>query len=230
MDSTFVTLPNIKSARQALAADGCLLIPGVYSPATCRQIIEWMDSDAAGEGGERNYGDTELRIWDSQRKHPLLARFQDESNVFMSCLLKSDMESWTVLAIRNRALPRGGGELERGRWHIDSFRSQYKTFLFLVDVDEATGPFEFIPRSHAGAFKRGMALKGRYFRPSDFFTGKRAYARIPDDVVERLQGNGYPSRAAVCRAGTVMIVDTSAIHRARPCYEGTRYALTTYFR
>ena len=33
-----------------------------------------------------------------------------------------------------------------------------------------------------------------------------------------------------CGPGTAVVVDTSAIHRARPCIEGTRYALTAYFR
>jgi hypothetical protein len=193
-------------------------------------MIEWMDSDVAAEGGERNYGDSELRIWDSQRKNPLLDRFHDESNVFMSCVLNSDMEAYTLLAIRNRAIPRDASQHQLGRWHIDSFRPQFKTFLFLVDVEDSTGPFEFIPRTHAPGFKRKMAMTGSYFRPSDFFTGKRAYAQIPDARVERLATDGYAPRAAVCRAGTVMIADTSAIHRARPCFEGTRYALTTYYR
>lgn len=230
MTNTFVTLANVKSAREALASDGCLVVEDVYSRDACGEIIEWMDSDAAGEGGERNYGDSELRIWDSHRKHPLPARFHDESNVFMSCVLNTDMEAYTLLAIRNRAIQRDATQHQLGRWHIDSFRRQYKTFLFLVDVDDARGPFEFIPRTQNPRFKRTMAMKGSYFRPSDLFTGKRAYAQIADDHVERLAADGYAPRAAVCRAGTVMIVDTSAIHRARPCFEGTRYALTTYYR
>jgi hypothetical protein len=228
--NTFVTLDHVRNARSALAAQGHLLIEDAYSGQACDEIIEWMDSDAAGVGAERNYGDSELRIWDSQKKNKALAQFFDESNVFMSCLLNADIEAYTLLAIRNRAIARTQTQHQLGRWHIDSFRTQYKIFLFLVDVDESTGPFELVPGTHAASFKRRMAATGAYFRPSDFFTGKRAYAQLPDARVERLLDAGYRPHANVCKAGTVVIADTSAIHRARPCFEGARYALTTYFK
>jgi hypothetical protein len=33
----------------------------------------------------------------------------------------------------------------------------------------------------------------------------------------------------LCDEGSVVIVNTSAIHRARPCFEAGRYALTSYY-
>ena len=44
-----------------------------------------------------------------------------------------------------------------------------------------------------------------------------------------MSAKGYRPVSVICKAGTMMVADTSAIHRARPCLEGSRYALTTYY-
>ena len=75
-----------------------------------------------------------------------------------------------------------------------------------------------------------MALKGNYFKPRDIFGGTRTYAKLPDPLIDQLATRGYRSQPVLVSAGTVMIVDTSAIHRARPCRAGSRYALTAYYR
>lgn len=193
-------------------------------------MIRWMDSYSSSDGVERNYGDTELRIWDAQKRHALLAGFWEQCNVFMSCLLNADTEAYTLLAIRNRALDPEDLGSRQGRWHIDSLRRQYKIFLFLVDVGDGTGPFEFIPGSHRPAFKAAMLLRGMYLGPGDFVSGRRRYAALDDERLERLTRDRRAPMPVTCLAGTVMVADTSAIHRARPCRQGTRYALTAYYR
>jgi hypothetical protein len=49
-------------------------------------------------------------------------------------------------------VPAGGAERKSSqRWHRDfNDRHLLKAFLYLVDVDEATGPFEYVPRSAPG--------------------------------------------------------------------------------
>jgi hypothetical protein len=49
--------------------------------------------------------------------------------------------------------PAGGGERRSSqRWHRDfNDRHLLKAFLYLVDVDDETGPFEYVPRSAPGA-------------------------------------------------------------------------------
>lgn len=225
----FVTLKNVQKARSALQENGCLLIEGAYSRRTCDGIISWMDSNERDETAERNYGGTELRIWDSQKRYDLLAEFCGQCDLFISCLLNADTEAYTLLAIRNRPIDSSDITVQIGRWHIDSFRRQYKIFLFLSDVRESTGPFEFISGTHSPAFKARMAMRGIYFGPKDLFSGDRRYSSLDDAWVNRIATDGYSPVPVLCSAGTVMVVDTSAIHRARPCFEGARYALTAYY-
>ena len=75
-----------------------------------------------------------------------------------------------------------------------------------------------------------LALRGLCFKPSDLFTGKRSYQSLPEHWIETLRGRGYEPAPVLVEAGTVLIVDTSIIHRARPCKSVPRYALTTYYK
>jgi hypothetical protein len=78
-------------------------------------------------------------------------------------------------------------------------------------------------------FKLCAAIGGKYFGPTGLFTNARSYQSLADDWVDGLKARGYSPIRVVCPAGTAMIVDTSAIHRASPCFGDTRYALTAYF-
>lgn len=228
--NSFVTLKNIQAARQALDEQGHLVLPQGYSAEACQEIIRYMDGHQPDQRTEVNYGGTELRIWDAHKRTPALQHFMDQCDVFLSCLQQTDMQGYTLLAIRNRALPAGDTVNMLGRWHIDSFRRMLKVFLFLTDTSEKTGPFEFIPGTHSKAFKARMILSGFYFQPKDVFSKTRAYQKLDDNRVGTLASKGYQSVPMLCKAGTILVMDTSAIHRARPCLEGARYALTAYYR
>jgi hypothetical protein len=64
------------------------------------------------------------------------------------------LELWSKLEYVDvwYTLPAGGDERRSSqRWHRDfNDRHLLKAFLYLVDVDEATGPFEYVPRSAPG--------------------------------------------------------------------------------
>jgi hypothetical protein len=227
--SNLLTLRNVRNARTALQTRGHLLIQDCYTQDSCNSIVEFVDRCDNDATAERNYNGTELRIWGAQAKDALLASFFEECNLFASCLLGHDTEASTLLAIRNRSLDAHDQASVRGRWHIDSLRPQVKIFLFLTDTTEDSGPFEFIPGTHTWSFKLRTLFDGVYLRPSDLFTDKRPYQHLDDAWVDGLSAKGYRSVPVLCKAGTVLVVDTSAIHRARPCLNGARYALTAYF-
>jgi Phytanoyl-CoA dioxygenase (PhyH) len=235
MTGTLLRLENVRGARRALGTDGYFTIEDAYPVSLCREVIDIIDShvpDAPDQRSEVKYAGTELRIWDAQKRHALLQGFYDQCNVFTAAMTGMDVEADTLLAIRNRTLGSSDQKSRLGRWHIDSFRRQLKVFLFLTDTTEESGPFEFVPRTHAAGFKAQMLARGIYFRPSDFLSrkGARAYQRIDESVVEGLSKSGFVPMPFLCKAGTALVVDTSSIHRARPCSAGARYALTTYCR
>ena len=88
------------------------------------------------------------------------------------------------------------------RWHRD-FNDQHllKAFLYLVDVDEGTGPFEYVP---------GSAPGGRYadawpWRPlgENYPPEGELEKRIPEDGI----------RTFVAPKGTMVFCNTSGFHR-----------------
>ena len=88
------------------------------------------------------------------------------------------------------------------RWHRD-FNDKHllKAFLYLVDVDEGTGPFQFVPGSQAG---------GRYanewpWRPlgDNYPPENELERRLPRDAVKTFTGS----------KGTFLFCNTSGFHR-----------------
>lgn len=232
MTGAFLTFENVRGARHALGSDGCFAVVEAFPSSFCQEVINFIDEHEPDKRTEVNYSGTELRIWDAQTRHPLLREFYDQCNVFTTALTGVDLEADTLLAIRNRTLDESDQKSRIGRWHLDSFRRQIKVFLFLTDTTEQSGPLEFLPGTHAAGFKVKMLGRGLYITPGDLLSGKgtRAYQRIDEALVERLSESGFVPVPFLCKAGTVLVIDTSSIHRARPCTAGARYALTTYCR
>lgn len=106
-------------------------------------------------------------------------------------------------------------------WHRDAFLRQFKAILYLSDVGPENGPFQFIKYSH----RPRQLLK-------DIWKGKLCYMqyRLSETEVSRIiEGSSERLVTYAAKAGTLIIVDTSAIHRGMPIQTGTRYALTNYY-
>jgi hypothetical protein len=98
--------------------------------------------------------------------------------------------------------PAGGDERRSSqRWHRDfNDRHLLKAFLYLVDVDESAGPFEYVPRSAPG----GELDRLWPWRP----LGENY---PPDDeLAERVNGRSVTFTAP---KGTIIFCNTSGFHR-----------------
>jgi hypothetical protein len=98
--------------------------------------------------------------------------------------------------------PAGGDERKSSqRWHRDfNDRHLLKAFLYLVDVDEETGPFEYVPRSAPGGeLERLWPWRplGENYPPEDEF-------------VARVNGRSVTFTAP---KGTIIFCNTSGFHR-----------------
>jgi len=226
---SFLDDRNTGLAHSAVRDHGCFLVENAVSPEFCEQVIRLIDGYKTDKKTEVHYAGTELRIWDAQDTGPDLGRFYETCHETVARISGKSVRPKTLLAIRNLAIDPGARDLQTGRWHLDSFFSQYKIFLFLTDTTEQSGPFEFIPGTQSPWFKLRMLSQGICFRPSNLVDRQRAYQKIDDRYVERLTRKGRKPQPLLCKAGTVAIADTSLIHRARPCFGGSRYALTAYY-
>lgn len=107
-------------------------------------------------------------------------------------------------------------------WHRDSpFSHQFKTILYLSDVTDNNGPFQYLPQSH----KFNNLLK-----ISDYLQKPLNDDRFTDTEIDSLVKQGVIDEPITFCAnqGTLILVDTRGLHRGKPLLSHSRYALTSY--
>ena len=104
------------------------------------------------------------------------------------------------------------------RWHRD-FNDKHllKAFLYLVDVDEGTGPFEYVP---------GSAPGGRY---ADAWPWRPLGENYPPDgeLENRIPEDGI--RTFTAPKGTMVFCNTSGFHRGGFATERPRVLATVTY-
>lgn len=221
---------NIDQINKDLNTTGFHTLDVRLSPDALKDIIQQMDDICAEKDDlEVNYGGSEHRLWHAHKFMPAAEEFRQFSNAIIPKLEGGMPEAHNILSIRNKPLDEDKGELRKGRWHLDSFNKQLKIFVFLQDVGPNDGPFELIPRTQKMPTKIKHAIQAKYFRIKDFVqkTGKRGYQHIDDGFITYVE-RSYPTQIFTVPAGTILVADTSAIHRAHPVNGGERYAFTSY--
>ncbi|QXT39388.1 hypothetical protein [Gymnodinialimonas ceratoperidinii] len=194
------------------------------------EVVRQMDDLCASNVElEVNYAGSEHRIWHAETHFSSARAFRAFSDAVILQLDPDMGRARNILAIRNRPLATDSGQLRTGRWHLDSFRKQLKIFVFMQDVGENDGPFELIPRTQNISAKIKHIIPGRYFSLKDIVqrAGTRGYQHIDEGFIAAVEKT-YPSKLFTVPAGTILIADTSAIHRAHPVNGGARYAFTSY--
>jgi len=97
--------------------------------------------------------------------------------------------------------PAGGDRKSSQRWHRDfNDRHLLKGFIYLVDVDEDTGPFEYVPGSAPGGELEALwpwRPLGENYPPDDEFA-------------ERVNGRSVTFTAP---KGTIILCNTAGFHR-----------------
>ena len=78
-------------AITAMKNDSYFLMPNIYSKNFCEKIKSDIDQVTSGLGVEINYGSTETRIWSAQKRFTGVKRFFDDSNQFISSVLKQEL-------------------------------------------------------------------------------------------------------------------------------------------
>ena len=112
---------------------------------------------------------------------------------------------------------RGSGE----GWHRDGFHRQFKSILYLTDVNMDNGPFQLI--------KNSQKIK---FLLNDIKSAKLQFNqyRLSDDEIKKILLKNKDRKKSFCgEAGSLILFDTSTLHRGAPIKDGYRYALTNYF-
>jgi len=119
-------------------------------------------------------------------------------------LANAYLQMWAKLEYVDVWYTPAAGEAERRssqRWHRDfNDRHLLKAFIYLVDVDEQAGPFEYVPRSAPGGDLEQLwpwRPLGENYPPEDEFA-------------ERVDGRSVTFTAP---KGTIIFCNTSGFHR-----------------
>ena len=199
----------------------------VLSPERCAKIISEFN-DYVAEGREHNLlrSGTEIRVFGYENHSEevkalcakLIADIPEDIGKF---------ELDTCLAIKNE--PINDPEGDYFGWHLDTFMSQHKIFCYLTDVTTMSGPTEIFVGTSSWKQKIKGVLGGHYFSLADIGTAHRRYMHLDEGYIKGLKVQDKPVTLTTTM-GSSFLVNTSSIHRARPCREGMRYALTLYLK
>lgn len=216
---------RLRAARQTLLRQGYCVIEDFLAPATvdvlAREARQAYAMDPAVVSLESNGSDRRIYGVDRLRPDFTLGDTMRNMDAFADAFYGRDQVAWFqvlghIVASENN-LGSGSG------WHRDSpFSHQFKAILYLCDVDESNGPFEYCVGSHLKPSVRRVAQALR--------VSQRQY-RFQAEQIERLEATGVVSRrtAITGRKGTLLLIDARGLHRGRPLQSGERLALTRYY-
>lgn len=120
-----------------------------------------------------------------------------------------------------------------GGWHRDSDGTQFKAMVYLNDVKSNNGPFLFVPNSKTNDAKRESIENYNSF----WFYVKRflKYRKIKDprysesSILYFFRRRKLKPIEIVAPKGTVVLFDSSYIHRGKIIKKGLRYTMTNYY-
>lgn len=220
-------ISNFKLRNNSLMGDvarsGVLVVPGFLSEMECDSLIEEFE-ELASKSSIKIWSDqleSDTRIFGVDKLSERFESFLKDSKLdlyrrqYLKVGLKSDF------SMMNRLLYKKGNQGSGGGWHRDSpFTHQFKAIAYLVDVDEKTGPFQYIAGSHrvSSILRCSRILRCRL--------GKYRFSELEvDELIE----SGESIESVVGKKGDLILVDTKCIHRGKPIESGKRYAIFNYY-
>jgi len=202
--------------------NGFLQIPNFLSLQTCNELIGDIDNLIKLKKIS-NYDDlhSDIRIYGFENLSTEGNKFS--KNEFFYSLINnfSNKKLAFFSTLANRVEYKKNNIGSGMGWHRDGFYKSFKCMLYLSNVDIGSGQFQLIKNSNS--FKQIVKDSNKY--KIDFRKDRL------DDAVKKIL-NSEPSRliSLTGSPGTLIIFDTSLIHRGSPIEEGKkRYALTNYY-
>jgi len=214
---------DVKAWTASVRRDGFCVVPAFYDPSACEHLRGEIDdvADRYPDAVHAMSNGADRRVFGAECAAEGIRAFAEEPrllNAARAVLAGDAANAFTLagtIAYKNGNLGSGEG------WHRDSFFNQFKAIVYLSDVTEENGPFEYVTRSHL--LRQKFSDHKRYGIPL-------TNSRIEDAAVRKII-SAEPDRRRIFTAsmGTLLLVDTTGIHRGRPLKSGQRFALTNYY-
>ena len=202
---------------------GYAMIEGLFDEEWCKNIRDLMDELFVQYGSQiwRDDQDADNRIYGANLIAEEINQFytHERINNILQTYEKQPYHQGFTLAGRIKAKENNLGS--GGGWHRDyALGKQTKALMYLTDVDETNGPFQFLKGSHRAQSVYRDAIRYGFDLDKSRFTN--------EEVDPMLEAHPELLKTFTGKAGTVLLVDTRGIHRGKPIEKGQRYALTNY--
>ncbi len=208
-----------------LKKKGFVVINNYFESNTCKEIIKIID-DFIINKPEMYWKDplqSDVRIHGAENISLRMKEFVDKKISFTQHVgeryLNQKIGLYMLMA--NRTIFKHSNLGSGQGWHKDAYSKQFKSIIYLTDVTEENGPFQIIENSNSNLFMLNLFFKLKNKYPSTRFTN--------EDIDKILDGSNNKVIELTGKAGTLIMFDTSYIHRGKPLQNAKRYALTNYF-
>ncbi len=214
----------VDDLSSAIRKQGFVVVEDYYTNEKCDVIIKeidqlhetykkeiFVDKTSADKRmfGANLHSKAIAEFWED----PFLNKIRDyyyQTTGFVGCTLAARID-----AVADN-IGSGGG------WHRDTvYGTQLKAILYLSDVSEEQGPFQYLSYTHDYSSKLD-AIKHCGIR----FDQNRLDGKIVNKLLEK---EPYELVTFTAKRGTLLLVDTTGIHRGKPLSDKCRYALTNYW-
>ena len=201
---------------------GICIVKNYWSADECEQGRREVDRVIAEYPAYVNgNAKADVRVYGANNASPTIDRFAQDEMLASLATAYNRERTRTAFTLAARMPATEGNNGSGEGWHRDAFLRQIKAILYLSDVGPENGPFQLVRDSHRKARVIG-----------DMKSAGLAYKqyRVSEDQVDRIVAQ-EPDRLLTYTAqvGTLILVDTSSLHRGQPIEAGCRYALTNYY-
>ena len=210
-----------EKASSDLRENGLAVVENFLSQEECAKLRTEMDIMCEKDYVWRDEHNSDIRIHGAENVNKFFKNLFDRKNLFNVYKKYIDKYSLHQFIMANRVSFSENNKGSGGGWHRDSVnRRQLKFIMYLSDVNDKNGCFQYVVKSHT------LLNKFQYNRILG--KGLSEYRYSNEDIEKLKQKLDIKIIDNVGKAGTLLIVDTSGLHRGKPIIEGTRYAVTNY--
>ena len=218
------TRPETNQILASIRDTGLAVVPNYWPAEKCAAARSEIDRliDQYPQAVKAFSGGSDKRMFGVEEVSPLLGEFHNDPFLRGVGEVLGGLALYNFATLGARIDATGANNGSGDGWHRDGHGYQFKSIIYLSDVTGENGPFEFLPGSH----KRWRALVDTAIGELPPAPGTRYDPELVDRMVNRF---GLKRQHYTGKAGTLLLVNTSGIHRGRPLHAGSRYALTNYY-
>ncbi len=214
---------DTKNILDTVWEKGLYVLPNYFSPEQCAAMRNEIDTVIDNNKQYVSFDDLigDARLFGAEKVSPMIMGYNQDPYLMRLANLYNGDTTYNPFTLAARLNPNDINKDKDHGWHRDSLRRQFKTIIYLDDTTEENGPYQYVTGSNHLNKILIDGIRGNIPYMSIAVSPKSA-----EKIIER---NPERLETVTGKAGTIIITDTSGIHRGSTIKAGHRYALTNYY-